>query len=377
MALLNLAREPFVNARPLRRICVVLTALAAILLLINGFLFWGYLSGSAGLRGQLRDIRADISAERQAIDGLRAQVTGYDLRSQNEQAEFLNYQIRQRTFGWSLLFERLGEVLPNKVKISTLSPSLGEANDARVLRASETDDVVLSVRGTSADSDNLLDLLDRLFAHPAFRSPRLLSENRDESGEITFELSTRYLPAGSPSDSTEADPMEGAVDGDGDDSAEEGDESPAIEGEQYTERSVADGSEPSSGLVADSEPPPRDPRGTTAPTVTAQRPVDTSQTTRSGGTPADSSAPRGTTLRPPSDVDRGSRANTSTRPTASDRRPRPRPATGSSRFQPGRSQPRPVDDQSSPRNTPASPQLGVPAVPVLPTRNASSPGGGR
>ena len=311
------------------------------------------------------------------MDGLRAQVTGYDLRSQNEQAEFLNYQIRQRTFGWSLLFERLGEVLPNRVKISTLSPSLGDANDAKVLRTSDRDPVELSVRGTSADGENLLDLLDRLFAHPAFKSPRLLSENRDDSGEITFELSTEYLPAG-PAESTEGSTAEAAAGesedpGEGGESAREGDEPSTSEGEQYTDRAVTSGSESSTGLVADDEPPPRDPRGTGAATATV-RPVDAPPASRSSGAAADRSTPRGRTLTSPNEVDPGSRADTSTRPTASNRRARPAPATGSSRFQPGRPQPRPAEDRPSARTGPVGSQLGVP---VLPTRNASSPGGGR
>ena len=81
---LNLAREPFVNERPLRRISRTLWVLGIALALINAFLFWRYLSGSSELRGQIRETRAAISEEQQILAALDRDLAAFDLDDQNQ-----------------------------------------------------------------------------------------------------------------------------------------------------------------------------------------------------------------------------------------------------------------------------------------------------
>jgi len=55
---LNLAREPFVNFRPIRRLTWILWVLAALLLVANTVLYWRHFSG----QGQRRDLLEELEA---------------------------------------------------------------------------------------------------------------------------------------------------------------------------------------------------------------------------------------------------------------------------------------------------------------------------
>ena len=90
--------------------------------MLNVALWLGYRRDSTDLRQRLADVRSraeTVSAE--VVDLSK----GLDrLEALNEQVEFLNERIAERTFPWSLLFERLGEILPLGVRLKSLNPSV-------------------------------------------------------------------------------------------------------------------------------------------------------------------------------------------------------------------------------------------------------------
>jgi len=193
---LNLARRPFLNARPVARIAVVLWLLGAGLCAANVWLFRGYLRGTAGLQTQLADLAQRRQATEQAIGRAEAELKGADLEHLNRQVEFLNERIAERRFGWSRLFDRLAEVLPGAVRIRSLAsvnivPT--ERDTRRVARLA--DRFELRILGTAQSDEALLQLVDALFHHPAFSAPNLAREARQSSGEINFDLTVTYLPA--------------------------------------------------------------------------------------------------------------------------------------------------------------------------------------
>jgi Tfp pilus assembly protein PilN len=201
---LNLARRPFVNARPVTRVALLLWVLGGLLLLGNVTLFWSYLSGSTEKREELARMREEVERERQAVDRLQARIAGIDLARQNEQVEFLNRKIAERTFSWSLLFDRLTQVLPNDVRLIQLHPTpiAAERPGEQPTRGQprSSDQVLLSIQGEAKSDEALLQFVDRLFAHPAFKDPDLARETRDEEDQdrLSFELRVTYLPGETP-----------------------------------------------------------------------------------------------------------------------------------------------------------------------------------
>lgn len=193
---LNLAARPYINARPVRRLSVILWTVGAVLLAANVFLYWEFIAGREDTYEDLARVRQAIEAEEARSRELSDQLTEFDLRDQNIQVAFLNDRIAQRRFSWSALFDDLADLLPDDVRLSRLDPGTG--GDSRQRRSSDEGwaqgRVLLSIEGEARDSESILELVDALFTDPAFDQPRLDSEMRDETtGLVRFRLETLYV----------------------------------------------------------------------------------------------------------------------------------------------------------------------------------------
>ncbi|HEY6320247.1 MAG TPA: hypothetical protein VJA16_01680 [Thermoanaerobaculia bacterium] len=196
---LNLAQRPFVNTRPVERVAAILWVLGVALLAWNLKLFMGYLGSSQATRVKLAALERDIAGEQRTNADLQGQVDKLGLDQENREVTFLNRKIEERTFSWSLLFDRMAEVLPDKVRLLRLAPSnvvqreigLGPRPSPRELNPPP---VVLTLHCEAKDDEALLRFVDNLFAHPAFSEPNLENEEREDSGLLRFDLTVQYQP---------------------------------------------------------------------------------------------------------------------------------------------------------------------------------------
>ena len=196
-ALLNLAREPFVNFRPIRRLTWILWVLAALLLVANTVLYWRHFSGQGQRMDLLEELEAGIERERAEISRLEQELAGLDIDGLNQQAVFLNSRISQRTFSWSHLFDRLAEVLPEDVHLNRVSPRIdwsGSAGRSAASTAAANERVHLGVTGVAKSDTVLLALVDGLFSHPSFVRPDLAHEAKRGQQQFDFSLYVIYLP---------------------------------------------------------------------------------------------------------------------------------------------------------------------------------------
>jgi len=194
---LNLSRRPFVNVRPVRRAAALLWVVGTLLLLTNVLVFWGYLVSSREKRAELKAGEAAIATAREAIARRETEVARLDLGRQNEEVGYLNGKIDQRTFSWSQLFDRMAEVLPDDVRLGRLAPQgIADERDERRRRAPKrpTDRVLLTISGQAKSDEAVLDLVDNLFAHPAFVEPNLVRQANENDGLVRFDLTVGYLP---------------------------------------------------------------------------------------------------------------------------------------------------------------------------------------
>ncbi|HWM91624.1 MAG TPA: hypothetical protein VN493_12730 [Thermoanaerobaculia bacterium] len=204
---LNLSRRPFLNTRPVTRVALVLWLLGGLLLLGNVTLFWNYLSGSTEKREELVRLEEQVEHEREAVSRLDARLAGLDLEEQNEQVEFLNAKIAERSFSWSLLFDRLTETMPDGVRLIQLKPTaIGGEDQPGARRAAGTtrapraplasDRVYLSIEAVAKTDEDMLRFVDNLFAHTAFDDPDITGETRDEEAQdrVKFSVRVMYLP---------------------------------------------------------------------------------------------------------------------------------------------------------------------------------------
>jgi Tfp pilus assembly protein PilN len=182
----NLARAPFVNARPRHRLAALL-ALAALTLTawnVRSWLQSG--AGAAAREAEIAHLETETAALRARLTTLDADLAGRDFAAENRRVEFLNARIEQRAFSWNLLLDRLAEALPPGVRLRELEPRFAApAGDERT-------PVTLRIRAEARDDEEMLTFVDRLFAHPAFAAPNLARESRQTGGTLAFELAVIY-----------------------------------------------------------------------------------------------------------------------------------------------------------------------------------------
>ncbi|HEX3128629.1 MAG TPA: hypothetical protein VH394_14955 [Thermoanaerobaculia bacterium] len=207
---LNLSRRPFVNSRPVVRTALLLWLVGALLLLGNVFLFWSYLSGSTEKRAERDRLEDSVAKEQQVVADLEARLSRLDLGQQNEQVAFLNRKIAERTFSWSLLFQRLSEVLPDDVRLLQLQPAAIAGDDRPGSRPAPTtavrgrrpmgtsDRVPIIIQAEAKNDEAELKFLDNLFSHSAFgKDADITRETRDEdnNNRLRFDVRVTYIPA--------------------------------------------------------------------------------------------------------------------------------------------------------------------------------------
>lgn len=198
---LNLARRPFTNRRPALRLAILLWIVGLGLAAANLVLYMQHLPGASLTPEQQRIVHADIGRERAAIRDLRRELAGWDVEQVNQVARFVNSRIAARAFAWSALFDHLTEAMPGRVRLVSLEPVVEKeprGDAARAAPRRSSGGVRLVIRGVARSSEDLLEFVDRLYAHDLFGSPDLVSERTLDSGDREFGLSVLYDPSPHP-----------------------------------------------------------------------------------------------------------------------------------------------------------------------------------
>lgn len=198
---LDLAREPYVNTRPVVRLALLLWLIGALLLAGNVWLYWDFLAGRGDTHARLRGVTAEIAETRQRLEALDRRLGELDLAEQNRQVEYLNERIERRHFSWSELFDQLADILPDDVRLTSLSPASagddsgrGRSRDRSRSGGLGEDEVLLTIDAQARDDESILQLVDALFADPAFRRPDLQAQRQGDGGLIDFDLVVVYRP---------------------------------------------------------------------------------------------------------------------------------------------------------------------------------------
>ena len=192
----NLAARPFANERPVKRTTLLIWILALSLLAVNVFFYQRHLAAHYEQRRAIWELEEQVEVERAAVLQGEAALTDLELQQQNEEVLFLNGQIDRRTFSWSLLFDRLEEVLPADVELQRVSPKI--LTDRRRARRRRSHDLremgAIDMKGEADSGEELLQFVDNLFAHASFTLPDLGAETEGKDGRLEFTLNVFYLP---------------------------------------------------------------------------------------------------------------------------------------------------------------------------------------
>lgn len=205
----NLARAPFVNERPVRRLAITLWLLFVVVGATGLWMAQTIRRETGTQVAELVRLNAETVSARERATALEAELRRADLPAQNVRAEFLNRRIAERSFSWNRLLETLTQEMPRGVRLLRLSPGGFTRERGRATAETQTavaTRVALRITGEAEETEALLEFVDRLFQHPAFDHPNLSRETGKKDLKIQFELSVDYLPesAGVPATVTAA-----------------------------------------------------------------------------------------------------------------------------------------------------------------------------
>jgi len=189
---LNLASRPFRNNMlPWAGLGLLALALAA-------FTWWNVTSWFS-VEERLQERRAVIAdlktrfdrcdlRERKAEAALKKSDVAY-LRVQADRA---NAVIARKALSWTRLFNILEKVQPYEVRMTRISPNFAGADSDSVPKGA----VPVSVKGFSREIRAFLEFERSLLFDPHFDRVEPEASNVEDSGEVEFQLSFLYFPAG-------------------------------------------------------------------------------------------------------------------------------------------------------------------------------------
>ena len=96
-----------------------------------------------------------------------------------------NVILRENSFSWIKMFDDIERVMPYKVRLIQIKPSI------------TTEEVSLSIEAVARDREAMLELLDNLISDPSFSNPIPRLERTPESGSsigYLFTLGVTYFP---------------------------------------------------------------------------------------------------------------------------------------------------------------------------------------
>jgi len=184
---INLATRPFRNNT---LYWLGFGSATLILLAITGMNGWVFFHSSTSVKQYeqemvvKQDKRDGLSRDEQRLG---VKLTKLDFNGLRQQAEFANDAIRRRIFSWTELFNRLEEVVPPAVMLSSVRPEI------------QAEGISIVAEGLAKDQEALLSFEEGLIGSAYFARIYPGSERREQrGGELHFSLKFDYLPGGRP-----------------------------------------------------------------------------------------------------------------------------------------------------------------------------------
>jgi type IV pilus assembly protein PilN len=179
---LNLAARPYRDYRPIYAVVIATSILIAFLMLNNLDTYVRYVHDTRTTRNEITSIQAQIQQEHRRAEAATRDTSTIDLLSLSKEAKFVNTQLAQRAFSWSELLDQLEAVLPDNVRITSISPQFADNGL-----------VHLSLACEGKSPDTLLTTINRLQRDPHFSNPFPTNQESTPSG-YRFGLGVDYRP---------------------------------------------------------------------------------------------------------------------------------------------------------------------------------------
>jgi hypothetical protein len=179
----NLASRPYRDYRPLYAVVVASSLLIAFMMLNNIETYYRYIRDTKSTRAKIAEVEQQVEAENRQAEAMSQRVRGVNVKGLAEQAQFVNARLAERAFSWSELLDRLERVLPDDVRIESVSP--GFAKDGLVH---------LTLLAVAKNGDGMVRTLDRLNRDLHFANAFPTAEDHVDAG-YRFGIGVDYKPS--------------------------------------------------------------------------------------------------------------------------------------------------------------------------------------
>ncbi|MBV8517443.1 MAG: hypothetical protein JO197_08585 [Acidobacteria bacterium] len=179
---LNLASRPYRDYRPVYAAVVLMSLLAAFLMLNNISTYYRYVHETKSTRAQIATVESQAAQERERAQVSQRRLQSLDLAGLDERTRFINQKLAQRAFSWSALLDELESVLSDDVRLSSVTPAF------------TPNGIQLSLLFDSKSADGMLTTIDRMNRDPRFYHPFPSNETLDPTGGYHFSLTVGYRP---------------------------------------------------------------------------------------------------------------------------------------------------------------------------------------
>jgi len=189
---LNFARRPFRDYRPVYLVAGAAILVGAILFAINASLYGRFRADVADTREEIEWLEKRQERAAAAAEEARKALAAYELSDLAVESRGLLRLVEERQFSWMGFLTRLERVLPAEVRLSRLQPRFQESREVLV-------DVTLVGRGP----ESVVRTIAALSRSSSFATVELRTETRPEGKEGVpeghiFILSTVYEPQAAP-----------------------------------------------------------------------------------------------------------------------------------------------------------------------------------
>jgi type IV pilus assembly protein PilN len=180
---LNLAARPYRDYRPVYAVIVVLSLLAAFLMLNNVDTYLRYIRETKTTRAKIENLEAEAVQEQDRAEYVQNRIKGLDLARLNRQTTFINAKLRERAFSWSALLSDLESVVADDVRLLNVAPAFQPDGN-----------IALHMSFQTKSSDGMLTTIKKMQNNPRFIDPFPNVESAVPGAGYEFSLRVGYIP---------------------------------------------------------------------------------------------------------------------------------------------------------------------------------------
>jgi len=180
---LNLAAKPYRDFRPYIAVMAIGSLLVALMALNNLDTWYRYQHDTKTTREETASLQAQSEIEQKKLQASEQRLRGINVALMSAQTRYVNSVLAERAFSWSELLDRLERVLPDDVRLVSISPSFNKSGL-----------VHLTLACIGKNGQSMVSTIDRFNADPHFARAFPGSENNN-GGAFDFGISVDYRPS--------------------------------------------------------------------------------------------------------------------------------------------------------------------------------------